>query len=50
MRKAKAEESSEEYPRFEKLARQLIAVPKSEIDRCQASYERRKLAKKKKAA
>jgi hypothetical protein len=37
------------YRRFEKLAKALIAVPKSEIDK--AEYEKqRKAAKKKKAA
>lgn len=33
---------SEEYQRFEKLAKQLIAVPKSELDKRQAEYERTK--------
>jgi hypothetical protein len=41
---------SEEYQRFEKLAKQLIAVPKSEIDKRQAEYEKRKATKKRKAA
>jgi hypothetical protein len=42
---------SEEYQRFEKLAKQLISVPKSEIDKRQAQYEKaRKAAKKRKAA
>ena len=41
---------SEEYQRFEKLAKALIAVPKSEIDKRQAEYEKRKAAKKRKAA
>jgi len=42
---------SEEYTRFEQLARQVIAVPKSELDKRQAQYEKdRKAAKKKKAA
>lgn len=41
---------SDEYQRFEKLARALIAVPKSEIDKRQAEYEKKKDAKKKKAA
>ena len=52
MKKAKASKPpSEEYQRFEKLAKQLIAVPKSEIDKRQAEYERsRKAAKKRKAA
>jgi multidrug resistance efflux pump len=41
---------SEEYQRFEKLAKQLIAVPKSELDKRQAAYEKKKAAKKRKAA
>jgi hypothetical protein len=41
---------SEEYQRFEKLAKQLISVPKSEIDKRQAEYEKKKAAKKRKAA
>jgi hypothetical protein len=41
---------SDEYSRFEKLAKALIAVPKSEIDKRQAEYEKKKAAKKRKAA
>lgn len=41
---------SEEYQRFEKLAKAVIAVPKSEIDKRQAEYEKKKAAKKRKAA
>ena len=42
---------SEEYARFEALVKQVIAVPKSEIDKRQAQYEKaRKAAKKKKVA
>ncbi|MBA3357264.1 MAG: hypothetical protein H0U18_15260 [Pyrinomonadaceae bacterium] len=41
---------SEEYQRFEKLAKALIAVPKSEIDKRQAEYERMRKARKKKRA
>jgi hypothetical protein len=43
---------SEEYSRFEQLARQVIAVPKSELDKRQAEYERerKKDVKKKKVA
>jgi len=42
---------SEEYARFESLVRQVIAVPKSEIDKRQAQYEKaRKTGKQKKAA
>lgn len=39
--------SSEEYQNFEKLAKQLISVPKSEIDKREAEYQREKKAKKK---
>jgi len=41
---------SDEYQRFESLAKALIAVPKSEIDKRQAEYEKKKAAKKRKAA
>ena len=41
---------SDEYARFEKLAKTLIAVPKSVIDKRQAQYDRKKAAKKRKAA
>lgn len=39
---------SEEYARFENLAKQLIAVPKSEIDKREAEYQKHKKAAKKK--
>ena len=39
---------SEEYQNFEKLAKQLIAVPKSEIDKREAEYQRQKKTSKKK--
>jgi hypothetical protein len=48
--KSKTSAQSEEYARFEKLAKQLISVPKSEIDKRQAEYEKKKAAKKRKAA
>jgi hypothetical protein len=38
---------SEEYERFENLAKQLIAVPKSEIDKREAEYQRHKKTVKK---
>jgi hypothetical protein len=38
---------SEEYARFEKLAKSLIAVPKSEIDKREAEYQRTKKHTKK---
>jgi hypothetical protein len=41
---------SEEYQRFENLAKQLIAVPKTVIDKRQAEYEKKKAAKKRQAA
>ena len=42
---------SEEYQNFEKLAKQLISVPKSEIDKREAEYQRaKKTGKKKRAA
>jgi hypothetical protein len=51
MKKPKASKPpSEEYARFEKLAKQLIAVPKSEIDKRGAQYQRKKAAKKRQAA
>jgi len=36
--------------RFEKLAKALIAVPNSVLDKRQAEYERKKANKKRKAA
>ncbi len=39
---------SEEYQNFEKLAKQLISVPKSEIDKREAEYQKVKKAHKKK--
>jgi len=47
MRKPKASELSEEYRRFENLAKQLISVPKSEIDKREAEYQRQKKSGKK---
>jgi hypothetical protein len=49
MKKTKSNKpQSEEYSNFEKLAKQLISVPKSEIDKRQAEYEKEKKAVKKK--
>lgn len=49
MSKAKASKPpSEEYERFEKLAKSLIAVPKSEIDKREAEYQKQKKTTKKK--
>ncbi len=51
MKKSKSSKPSDEYERFEKLAKQLIAVPKSEIDKREAEYQRaKKHAKKRKTA
>jgi hypothetical protein len=52
MKKQKASKPpSEEYSRFEKLAKQLIAVPKSELDKRQLEYEKqKKLGKKRRIA
>jgi len=47
MKKSKSPEPSEEYANFEKLAKQLISVPKSEIDKREAEYQRQKKAGKK---
>ena len=41
---------SEEYQRFESLARQVLSVPKSELDKREAAYQRKKIANKKKRA
>jgi hypothetical protein len=41
---------SEEYSRFEQLARQVIAVPKSELDKREAAYQRKKTNEKKRKA
>jgi hypothetical protein len=46
-----AKQPSEEYQRFEKLAKQLISVPKSEIEKREAEYQRaKKSGKKRKTA
>ena len=47
MKKPKSK-PSEEYQSFEKLAKQLISVPKSELDKREAEYQRQKKAGKKK--
>lgn len=49
MRKQKTSKPpSEEYQNFEKLKKQLISVPKSEIDKREAEYQKQKKATKKK--
>ena len=45
---SKKQKDSEEYKRFENLAKQLISVPKSEIDKLEAEYQKHKKATKKK--
>jgi len=48
MKKSKSDKlPSEEYSNFEKLAKQLISVPKSEIDKREAEYQRNKKSEKK---
>ena len=52
MKKKPTKPPSEEYMRFEQLARAVIAVPKSEIDKREAAYQRdrKKETKKRKVA
>jgi hypothetical protein len=45
-----AKPPSEEYQRFEQFVKELVAVPKSELDKREAAYQRRKLAEKKRKA
>jgi hypothetical protein len=47
MKKTPNKLPSEEYQRFEKLLRQVIAFPKREIHKREAEYELKKLAEKK---
>jgi len=43
MKKPKTDKPpSEEYQNFEKLPKQLISVPKSEIDKREAEYQKQK--------
>jgi hypothetical protein len=49
--KRKESGTSEAYRRFEKLAKQLISVPKSEIEKGEAEYQKhKKQAKKRRTA
>jgi hypothetical protein len=41
---------SEEYSRFEQLVRHVVAVPKTELDKREAAYQRKKIAEKKRKA
>ena len=50
MKKKDSKPPSEEYQNFEKLAKQLISVPKSEIDKREAEYQKHKKTTKKKSA
>jgi hypothetical protein len=43
MKKAEQTTKSEEFTRFEQTLRHLIAVPKSEIDKERAKYERQRM-------
>lgn len=44
------EPKSEEFQRFEETMRQIVSVPKSEIDKRQAEYEREREQKRKRPA
>ena len=48
--KPPSKSTSEEYQNFERFTKALLAVPKKEIDKQKAEYERKKAEKKKKAA
>jgi hypothetical protein len=50
MKKKPRKPPSEEYSRFESLVKQVIAVPKKELDKREAAYQRKKLAEKKRKA
>ena len=51
MKKKKPPSKSDEYSRFEEFAKQIISVPKLEIDKREAEYQKaRKAAKKRKVA
>lgn len=52
MKKAKSNKApSDEYKRFESFVKTVIAVPKSELDRREAEYQKaKKVTKKQKAA
>lgn len=47
IKKPKSDKPSEEYENFEKLAKQLISVPKSEIDKREAEYQKHKRRRRK---
>ena len=47
MKKSKSAKASDEYQNFEKLAKELFKVSKSEVDKREAEYQRHKKAEKK---
>jgi hypothetical protein len=49
MNKQTAEAKSQEFNNFERLTKNLLAVPKKEIDQKKAAYERAKSKKEKPA-
>jgi hypothetical protein len=49
MKKKSTEQKPEEFQRFEAFTKALMAVPKKEIDKERAKYERKKEAKKRSA-
>jgi len=50
MSKKQSQRQSNEYQNFEKLAKELFKVPKSEIDKREAEYQKHKKATKKRKA
>jgi hypothetical protein len=50
MNKKSGKPPSEEYQNLEKLAKQLISIPKSEIDKREAEYQKQKKSGKKRRA
>ena len=48
MKKVTSDKPSEEYQNFEKLAKQLISEPKSEIEKRESEYQKQKQARAKK--
>jgi hypothetical protein len=52
MKKTKppSKSTSEEYDRFQRFVKELVAVPKSELDKREAEYQRKKIAEKKRKA
>ena len=48
--KSPSGEKSEEYKNFERLTKTLLSVPKSELDKREAEYQKNKKATKKRKA